>query len=133
MIRKQISIFVENEPGVLARITRALADRGVNLRAISVSDNTDDSVLRIVVDDDRKAIEVLEERGALCVSRDILEVVLPDRPGALAEVAETLAQKKINIDYAYGSGGGGGKAHLYLRVAGENAMAAEEALRALFA
>jgi hypothetical protein len=127
MIRKQLSIFVENEPGVLARIARALADEGINLRAVCVSDNTDDSVLRIVVDDDKKAIDVLEQRGALCVSREIVEVAIPDRPGALAEVAETLARKKINIDYLYGSGGAGGKANLYLRVAGD-AHAADAAV-----
>ncbi len=123
MIRKQISIFVENEPGVLARIARALADEGVNLKAVSVSDNADDAILRIVVDDDRKAIDVLEQRGALCVSRDVVEVAVPDRPGGLADVAEFLAGKRINIEYLYGSGGGGGKAYLYLRVAGDAAAA----------
>jgi hypothetical protein len=118
MIRHQLSIFVENEPGVLARVTRALAQGGVNLHAISVSDNVDDAVLRVVVDDERKATHILEETGALCVTRDVLEVEVDDRPGALAEIAEVLAEKKINIGYAYGSGGGPGKAHLYLRING---------------
>jgi hypothetical protein len=127
MIRQQLSIFVENAPGVLARVARALADAGVNLRAICVSDNVDDAVLRIVVDDDAKAVDVLERQGALVVSRDVVEVEVPDEPGALARIAALLAEKKINISYAYGSAGGAGKAHLYLRIAER----AEEADRAI--
>lgn len=132
MIRKQLSIFVENEPGVLARVTAALAQSGVNLRAVAVSDNSDDAVLRIVVDDDRKAIEILEQTaGALVVSREVVEVALPDTPGALAEVARALSERQINISYLYGSAGAdpGGTAHIYLRVAGD-ALAADAAVRA---
>jgi len=128
MIRSQISIFVENEPGVLARVAKALADGGVNLRALCVSDNVDDAVLRIVVDDDAKAIDVLERQGALVVSRDVVEVEVPDRPGALASIAALLSDKKINISYAYGSAGGAGKAHLYLRI-DEKADEADRAIR----
>jgi hypothetical protein len=131
MIRKQLSIFVENEPGVLARVCGALAGGGVNLRAISVSDSVDDAVLRLVVDDDAKALEILETAGALCVSRDVVEVALPDRPGALVEVARALAEQKINIGYIYGSGGAGpgGTAYVYLRVQGDAAVA-DAAIRA---
>jgi hypothetical protein len=131
MIRKQLSIFVENEPGVLARVTRALADGGVNLHAMSVSDNADDAVLRIVVDDDRKAIDLLEQHsGALVVSRDVVEVALPDKPGALASVAALLAKRGINISYAYGSGGGGSTAHLYLRVGSTSATEVDAVIQA---
>jgi hypothetical protein len=132
MIRHQLSIFVENEPGVLARVARALADGGVNLRAISVSDNADDAVLRIVVDDERQATHILEQTGALCVTREVVEVDLPDKPGALAGVAALLAAKNINISYAYGSGGGGGggKAALYLRIPGPQAAEADAAIQA---
>ena len=130
MIRKQLSIFVENEPGVLARVGRALADGGVNLRAVSVSDNCDDAVLRIVVDDEGRALEILEAAGALAVSRDIIEVALPDRPGALAEIAGVLAEKGFNIGYLYGSGAvAGSSARLYFRVNGD-AAAADAAIEA---
>ena len=128
MIRHQLSIFVENEPGVLARVAKALADANVNLRALCVSDNVDDAVLRIVVDDDQKAIDILERQGALVVSREVVEVAVPDQPGALARIAALLAEKKINISYAYGSAGGAGRAHLYLRIA-EHAAEADAAIR----
>ena len=130
MIRHQLSIFVENEPGVLARVAKALADGGINLRALAVSDNADDAVLRIVVDDDRKAIDILERDGALVVSREVVEVELPDRPGALAEVAAVLAAKGINISYAFGSAGGAGKACLYFRIPGPQAAEADAAIAA---
>ena len=130
MIRHQLSIFVENEPGVLARVAKALGDGGVNLRALSVSDNHDDAVLRIVVDDDAKAIDVLERAGALVVSREILEVSVPDRPGALAHIAAFLAEKGVNIGYAYGSAGGAGEAHLDLRVPDARTQELDAALTA---
>ena len=130
MIRKQISIFVENEPGVLARVARALADGSVNIRAVSVSDNSDDAVLRIVVDDEPRALDILEASGALAVSRDIIEVALPHRPGALAEVAAVLAEKGFNIAYLYGSAPRAGEpANLYVRVSGD-ATAADVAIEA---
>lgn len=129
MIRHQLSIFVDNEPGVLARVARALADGGVNLRAISVSDNADDAVLRLVVDDDRKAIDILERTGALVVSRDVVEVAVPDEPGALAQICSTLAAKGLNISYAYGSASGGaaGKASLFFRIAPPHTAAEADA------
>ena len=54
--------------------------------------------------------------GALVVSREVVEISVPDKPGALAGVAALLAARGINLSYAYGSAGGAGTAHLYVRV-----------------
>jgi len=103
MIEKQLSIFLENKPGVLAEACQALAVEGVNLRAISISDTVDHSVVRLVVSNPRKALHILGERGALVVETEVLALTLDDQPGALAKAARKLGKAKINIEYAYGS------------------------------
>ena len=103
MIEKQLSIFLENKPGVLAKMCRTLADHEINIRGLSISDTVDHAVVRLVVTDPRKAIHVLGEHGMLVVETDVLALDLPDKPGKLAEIAGKLARAKINIEYAYGS------------------------------
>ena len=103
MIAKQLSVFLENKPGVLAEVCKALADHDINIRGVSVSDTVDHAVVRLIVSDPHKAIHVLGEHGALVVETDVLVVKLPDHPGALAQLAAKFARAKVNIEYAYGS------------------------------
>ena len=103
MIAKQLSVFLENKPGVLAAVCRALGDHDINIRGVSVSDTVDHAVVRLIVSDPHKAIHVLGEHGALVVETDVLVVKLSDHPGALADLASKFARGKINIEYAYGS------------------------------
>ncbi|NLF67856.1 MAG: ACT domain-containing protein [Candidatus Anammoximicrobium sp.] len=103
MIARQLSVFLENKPGVLAAVCKALGDHDINIRGVSVSDTVDHAVVRLIVSDPYKAVHVLGEHGALVVETDVLVVKLPDHPGALAQVAAKFARGKINIEYAYGS------------------------------
>jgi len=103
MIEKQLSIFLENKPGVLAKMCRTLGDHDINIRGISISDTVDHAVVRLIVTDPRKAIHVLGEHGMLVVETDVLALDLQDKPGKLAEAAGKLARAKVNIEYAYGS------------------------------
>ncbi len=100
-ITKQLAIFLDNRPGTLARMAEALAEAKVNIYAISTSDTVDHSVVRLVVSDYRKALEVFEERGALAVEDDVLMIDGSNKPGELAAIAEQLAKAKINIEYCY--------------------------------
>ena len=103
MIARQLSVFLENKPGVLAAVCKALGEHDINIRGVSVSDTVDHAVVRLIVSDPHKAVHVLGEHGALVVETDVLVVKLSDHPGALAEVAAKFARGKINIEYAYGS------------------------------
>ena len=115
MVEKQLSIFLENKPGVLGEVCKALGAHDINIHGMSISDTVDHAVVRLVVDDPRKAIHVLGEHGALVVESDVLAVNLADKPGALAKLASKFARGKINIEYAYGTSGGG-QATVYVRV-----------------
>ncbi|MBC8868737.1 MAG: ACT domain-containing protein [Planctomycetes bacterium] len=115
MIEKQISIFLENKPGVLADVCKTLGAYDINIRGISVSDTVDHAVVRMIVDNPRKAIHVLGEHGALVVETDVLALELDDKPGTLAKLASKFSRGKVNIEYAYGTSDGT-EATVFVRV-----------------
>lgn len=100
-ITKQLAIFLDNRPGTLARVADALAEAKINIYAISTSDTVDHSVIRLVVNDYRKALHVFEERGTLVVEDDVLMIEGDNKPGSISRIAHKLADAKINIEYAY--------------------------------
>jgi hypothetical protein len=100
-ITKQLALFLENRPGVLARLCDVLSAEKINIFAISSSDTVDHIVVRLVVSDPDRALHLFEERGALAVANDVLMIESNNKPGSLAEIAHKLAKAKINIEYAY--------------------------------
>ncbi|HZM03118.1 MAG TPA: ACT domain-containing protein [Candidatus Saccharimonadales bacterium] len=100
-ITKQLALFLENRPGMLARVCDALSAAKINIYAISTSDTVDHSVVRMVVSDPIKAMFVFEEHGTLVVEDDVLMITGDNKPGSLASLSHKLAQAKINIEYAY--------------------------------
>ena len=100
-ITKQIAIFLDNRPGMLARVADTLAEAKINIYAITTSDTVDHSVIRMVVNDYRRALHVIEERGALAVEDDVLMVEGSNKPGEMARIAHKLAKARINIEYCY--------------------------------
>jgi hypothetical protein len=117
-ITKQLAVFLDNQPGMLAAVADALAEANINIYAISTSDTVDHSVIRLVVNDYRKALEVFEAHGTLVVDDDVLMIEGDNKPGSLAKIAHKLANAKINIEYAYcATPSGAKKGLLILRVA----------------
>ncbi len=100
-IQKQLSIFLQNRPGGLAKICNTLADAGINILAMAVHDTMDHAVIRLVCDHHIKALLLLEQEGLYLLEQDVMTVSLDNRPGALAEIAQKLGRADVNIDYAY--------------------------------
>ena len=100
-ITKQLAIFLDNRPGMLAAVADALAEANINIYAVSTSDTVDHSVIRLVVSDYRKALNLFEARGTLVVDDDVVMVEGSNKPGSLARIAHKLAAAKINVEYAY--------------------------------
>lgn len=115
MIEKQLSIFLENKPGVLADVCKTLGEHDINVRGMSISDTVDHAVVRLIVDNPTKAIHILGDHGALVVETDVLAVKLEDTPGELGKWARKLARARINIEYAYGTSAGN-EATIFVRV-----------------
>lgn len=97
----QISIFLENRAGSLSEITKLLADSGINLRAISIAENTDYGVLRVIADDTEKAKSILLENGCVISMTPVAVLALPDKPASLSTVLLLLAEKGVDIEYMY--------------------------------
>ena len=98
---KQISIFVENKPGRMAGVAKALGDAGVNIRALTIAEAGDFGVIRMVVDDTERGYTALREKGFMVSETDVLAVEIKDVPGGLYEIANSLGMNNINVEYAY--------------------------------
>jgi len=103
MAIKQISIFLENTTGRLGDVTATLAKAEINIRAISIADTADFGILRLIVNDYEKAVEVLNTKGFTTRVSDVAVIEINDKPGSLAKVMELFQKLKINIEYLYAS------------------------------
>ena len=100
---EQLTVFLENRPGILADLCAHLCDNGINVRAIMTLDGTDTGAVRIVLDTPDEAKVVLANTGVAHSTTECLAVQMPNSPGGLAEVAWVLSLAGVNIDYIYGS------------------------------
>ena len=116
MTIKQISIFLENKPGQLAGICRALAQAKINIATLSLADTADFGIVRMIVDDHVKGVEVLTAAGYAVRETDVVMVTVPDRPGGMAELMEKFDRAGVDIEYSYAYAlGQGEKAVLVFR------------------
>lgn len=98
---KQISIFMENRSGRLAKITSAVGNAGINIRAMSLADTSDFGILRLIVTDTEKALEVLKDQGLTVKVSDVVAVAIPDVPGALGNLLSIIEHEGLNVEYMY--------------------------------
>lgn len=100
-IVQQLALFLHNRPGTLAAVCDALAEAKINIYGMSVADTVDHAVVRMVVSDPRRALHIFESHGTLALESDVLMIENENRPGMLSRIAKVLAEKSINIEYAY--------------------------------
>ena len=100
-IQKQLSIFMPNRPGVLARTCSVLSEAGINIMAMAVHDTVDNAVVRLLVDHPTKAILLLEQEDLYVLEQEVVVVEIENRYGELTRIAQVLAEADINIHYAY--------------------------------
>ncbi len=98
----QISVFVENKPGRIERVTEVIAKANVNIRAFTVMGTYEYGVMKFLVDKPDVALEALKGQGISAHKREIIALLMDDRPGGLHRLAKIFGQKKINIEDAYG-------------------------------
>jgi hypothetical protein len=104
MVEKQFTLYVENKPGAIARITRMLASAKINIEGISVSETTDVALIQIVTSNARATRRVLVDSGVPFTTQDVVMLKLKNEPGALSNVVSRLAQADINVNYVYATG-----------------------------
>lgn len=101
MTAKQISVFLENKPGQLTEFTRLLEKNHINMHALSLADTKDFGILRIIVNDSYQTACVLKEAGYVFSITPVLAVEIPDKPGSLVKLLETLGSNGVNLEYTY--------------------------------
>ena len=99
---KQVSVFMENQPGRLVAMLEALKAQNINIRALCVAEGSDFGIVRLILSEVAKGAEALRKAGFTVTETVVLQVEMPDKPGGLLEsVARPLAQAGINLEYFY--------------------------------
>lgn len=100
-IQKQLTVFLENRPGNLARVCSILSEAGINILALAIHDTVDNAVVRFLVDLPTKALLLLEEEELYVMEQDVIVLEVLNQKGELTRLCQCLAQADINISYAY--------------------------------
>lgn len=125
MIVKQVCAFIENKTGRLSELADILATNGIDISALSLADSTDYGILRMLVSDPEKAVDVMRSAGVVAKITEALAVAIEDVPGGFAKVVNLLSEKNLEVKYMYASVGHiHGKALMILGI--DNAADAEQ-------
>jgi hypothetical protein len=95
----QISVFLENETGGAADVVDVLARSAIDIRALSLADETDFGILRLIVNDTERATLALKDAGFTVRKTPVVAVEVPDRPGGLAATLNAL--RGVDVEYMY--------------------------------
>ena len=98
---KQLTVFLENQTGRLAEVSKILKDQNINMQGFSTTEARDYGILRLVVDDFEKSRQLLKEAGFTTHMADVICIEVEDKPGQLYNILDILADEGINIDYIY--------------------------------
>lgn len=101
MTIKQLSVFLENKTGRINDVTRILAKHSINMHAFSMAETTDFGILRLIVTEVEKAVEVLRSENFAVMLTDVVCIKCPNSAGALSTILEQLSEKSIFIEYMY--------------------------------
>jgi len=126
---KELSFFMANRPGSMAKITQMLAEKKIDIRALSLAENGGYGVLRLIVRNPDEAESALKEAGVNVLKNDVIAVSVADRPGEFSRAVQALAEASVNIEYMYAFlSRNDGEAVVILRT--DNLQAASAALTA---
>ncbi len=101
MIVKQLSIFIENKAGSVGYITNLLGSNNINIRSLQIADSTDFGILRLIVDNGAKALELVKNEGYTAKLTDVISVVVPDKPNGLNDLLKIFTENNVEINYLY--------------------------------
>lgn len=97
----QLTVFLENTEGRLAKLCRALADADVNMKALTIVDTAEYGVVRIICDDPARARDELQEKGWRAMVTKVAAIEVANRPGGLADLLGVLDDLDIPVEYGY--------------------------------
>jgi hypothetical protein len=98
---RQISVFVENKPNKLAEAMKLLKSSKINIRALALADTKDFGILRLIVNDTEKTVDIFKAASYAVTVNEIVAISIPDAPGQLSRVLDILGEKGVNLEYLY--------------------------------
>ncbi|MBR4853251.1 MAG: amino acid-binding protein [Alistipes sp.] len=101
MTIKQLSVFLENKTGRINEVTKILGKHSINMHAFSMAETTDFGILRLIVSEVDKAVEILRAENFAVMLTDVVCISCPNVAGSLSEILEQLAANNIFIEYMY--------------------------------
>ena len=101
MLTKQLSIFLENKRGRFTEVAKLMGEKGINMRAFTVSESSDFGILRLIVSDTEEAINVLREHKYAVSVADVVCLHCPNSPGALGRAMDIITNAGIFVEYMY--------------------------------
>lgn len=102
MLIKQLTVFLQNQPGRLEDLTQTLSDLHVNISALSLAEAEDYGIVRMVVSDPEKAEEQLKAANFSVKTTEVIGIEMPDVPGTLHDILKLWSSSGINVVYMYG-------------------------------
>ena len=114
---KQIAVFLENKAGKASACCKVLKDANVNLLALSIADTQDFGILRMITEDNAKALAALKGAGYISSEVELVGLEVPDKAGALSELLITLGDGGISVEYMYSYAGVDGHAKIAFKTA----------------
>ena len=101
MTIKQLTIFLENRTGRINEVAKILGAAGINMKAFSMAETADFGLLRLIVSDVEHAVRVLRDASFAVMLTDVVCINVPNHPGALSGILDSLASNDIFIEYMY--------------------------------
>jgi len=102
MIAYQLTVPVDNTPGKIALVSGILTREKINIRAITISSFGEKGFLNILVDDPALAQKALKREGVPVELKEIIAVLVDDKPGGMDKLVQVLAGEGVNVENAYG-------------------------------
>jgi hypothetical protein len=97
----EISVFLPNNPGVLAKFIDLLNNNNIHIKAITAAETPDYGLLLILVDKPKESIELLEENNYEISATTVLAVRFSEDLNSLFDIAKVLGDNEVNIEYLY--------------------------------
>ena len=98
---KQLSLFLENQPGALSRPVRLLARAKFNIVTLAIADASQFGILRLILRDWEQAKKLLEQHGFVVKVTDMVAVEVSDQPGGLAKILGVVETAGLNVEFMY--------------------------------
>jgi hypothetical protein len=98
---RQFNVFIENRVGALLDVLRQFDSTDIRIISLNIVDSADCAIIRLVLTDPERSLEILQQKGFAVTESDLLVVQLPEGNQGLVQICKALLGAEINIHYAY--------------------------------